>query len=83
MRNQEIRTLIKEAGINTIYVAEVLGIHEKSLFNKLKKRLSVREQDELKEIISRLANRTGTIEQAIDQLSEEWRERKNAEKTNE
>ncbi|MEH7308238.1 hypothetical protein [Neobacillus drentensis] len=38
--NREIRMLIKQAGIHTWQVAEKLGIHENTLFRKLRKELN-------------------------------------------
>ena len=68
MRNQEMRSMIKKAGLKIHHIAEVMKVHENTVFRLLRFTMSEKKKTELLAIINELKDRKGSVEQRIDEM---------------
>jgi len=63
LANSEIRALMREKRIPVYAVAAVLGVHENTVFRKLRVELPEKDKTEFKRIINELSARNTTIQE--------------------
>ncbi len=63
LANSEIRALMREKRIPVYAVAAVLGVHENTVFRKLRVELPEKDKTEFKRIINELSTRNTKIQE--------------------
>lgn len=63
LANSEIRALMREKRIPVYAVAAVLGVHENTVFRKLRVELPEKDKTEFKRIINELSAHNTTIQE--------------------